>query len=107
MISHKCPEIQAARQLALSFRELIRQRRPEQLDSWLLTAEESGIPAFKNFVQGLRRDYPAVKAALTDEWSNGQVEGQVNRLKFIKRQMYGRAKFDLLRRRVLGIPSPT
>jgi transposase len=50
---------------------------------------------------GLRRDLSAVRAALTSEWSNGQTEGQVNRLKLIKRQMYGRAKLDLLRQRVL------
>ena len=53
------------------------------------------------FATGLKTDYHAVKAALTTDWSNGQVEGQVNRLKLLKRQMYGRAKFDLLRQRVL------
>ena len=56
------------------------------------------------FRLGLRQDYDAVKAALIYDWSNGQVEGQVNRLKTIKRQMYGRANFDLLRQRVLGPP---
>jgi transposase len=55
----------------------------------------------RNFAQSLMRDYDAVKAALTFEWSNGPVEGQVNRLKLIKRPMYGRAEFDLLRQRVL------
>jgi transposase len=52
----------------------------------------------------LRKDYAAVKAALTYEWSQGQVEGQVNRLKLIKREMYGRANFDLLRKKVIGAP---
>ena len=55
----------------------------------------------KNFASGLQQDYDAVKAAVSLKWSNGQVEGQVNRLKTIKRQMYGRVSFQLLRRRVL------
>ena len=55
----------------------------------------------RTFATGLKSDYDAVKAGLTTTWSNGQLEGQVNRLKLIKRQMYGRAKFDLLRQRVL------
>lgn len=53
------------------------------------------------FAAGIRQDYAAVQAALATHWSNGQTEGQVNRLRFLKRQMYGRANFDLLRRRVL------
>jgi transposase len=56
----------------------------------------------QGFVQGLCRDYAAVTAALTVEWSNGQTEGQVNRLKLIKRKMYGRANFDLLQLCVLS-----
>ncbi len=64
-------------------------------------AAASGLAEMRGFVAGLRRDLAAVKAALTYEWSNGQVEGQVNRLKMIKRMMYGRANFDLLRQRVL------
>jgi transposase len=58
----------------------------------------------QTFAKGLRQDYAAIHVALTFTWSNGQTEGQVNRLKFIKRQMYGRAKFDLLRIRVLSSP---
>ena len=54
------------------------------------------------FVRSLRKDYEAVKAALSYEWSQGQVEGQITRLKLIKRQMYGRANFDLLKQRVLA-----
>ena len=56
---------------------------------------------FRTFATGLKSDYDAVEAGLTTPWSNGQLEGQVNRLKLIKRQMYGRANFDLLRQRVL------
>jgi transposase len=55
----------------------------------------------QTFAAGLQRDYAAVRAALSEPWSNGQTEGQVTRLKLLKRQMYGRAKFDLLRQRVL------
>ena len=73
-------------------------------DEWLEDAGQSEFAKLRNFASGLRRDYQAVKAAFDSDWSNGQVEGQVNRLKTIKRQMYGRAKFDLLRARVLGPP---
>jgi transposase len=59
---------------------------------------------FRNFAKGLRRDERAVRAAMKVEWSNGQTEGQVNRLKLLKRQMYGRAKFDLLRARASCTP---
>jgi transposase len=60
-----------------------------------------GVRAVETFAQGLAKDGRAVRAALTTPWSNGQTEGQVTKLKLLKRQMYGRASFDLLRRRVL------
>lgn len=82
------------------FQELVRNRNTELFDQWLSEAETLSTK-YKNFVKGLRQDYKAVRAALESRWSNGQTEGQVNRLKFIKRQMYGRANFDLLRARVL------
>jgi transposase len=88
-------------QLAQSFREIIEDRQSEQLDKWLQKAESSEIEEFERFAASLRADYAAVKAALIFSWSNGQVEGQVNRLKLIKREMYGRASFGLLRKRVL------
>jgi transposase len=69
--------------------------------SWLNDALKSGVPAVTTFAVGLQQDAAAVKAALTKPWSNGQTEGQVNKLKLLKRQTFGRAKFDLLRRRVL------
>jgi transposase len=87
--------------LAQSFREMIENRQSEKLDEWLEHAVESHIVEFERFADSLQTDYAAVKAALIYPWSNGQVEGQVNRLKTIKRQMYGRASFKLLRRRVL------
>jgi transposase len=92
-------DIQPALQLVEEFIDLVRHRLSTALDDWLMRAAQ--IPALRCFVNGIRRDYAAVYAALSTQWSNGQVEGQVNRLKFIKRQGYGRAKFDLLRRRVL------
>ena len=97
------PEIEAALELTQAFARMIRQRQPDALDLWLDRAAHSASAPLRAFAAGIQRDYAAVKAALTVEWSNGQVEGQVNRLKFIKRQMYGRANFDLLRQRVLCV----
>ena len=71
------------------------------LKSWLDEAASCGIQALETFTAGLRQDEAAIRAALTMPWSSGQAEGQINKLKLIKRQMYGRAKFDLIRRRVL------
>ncbi len=99
------PLAENARRLAHTFREMISNRQHDCLDDWLLQAESSQIVEFVRFAASLRSDYKAIKAALTYSWSNGQVEGQVNRLKLIKRQMYGRAGFLLLRKRVLG-PAP-
>ncbi len=72
-----------------------------ELDAWLAEAGKCGVPTMETFAAGLAKDADAIRAALTTPWSNGQTEGQVNRLKTIKRQMYGHASFDLLRRRVL------
>jgi transposase len=71
------------------------------LKIWLADAGASGVPAIETFAAGLQGDSGAINAALATSWSNGQTEGQVNRLKLIKRQMFSRASFDLLRRRVL------
>jgi transposase len=97
-------EVELAIDLAQSFATLVRQHREEPFDPWLERAKASPLPSFRSFAAGIRHDYAAVRAALSLPWSNGQVEGQVNRLKFLKRQMYGRAKFDLLRIRVLLVP---
>ena len=96
--------IEQAAVLSQRFLEMIRERQAEALDGWLADAEACGIKELRNFAHSLRRDYAAVKAALTSPWSNGQSEGHVNRLKMIKRSMYGRAGFDLLRSRVLYAP---
>jgi hypothetical protein len=96
-----CPQANTASQLARRFKNMTDNLKRKQLDHWLRMALESEITSIKNFAKGLQRDLSAVKAAVSLEWSNGQVEGQVNRLKNIKRQMYGRASFQLLRKRVL------
>jgi transposase len=94
-------EIAEAIALTQDFTEIVRQRQPGQLEPWLERATASGLQAFKSFANGLRADYAAVKAGVTLSWSTGPVEGQINRLKMLKRQMYGRAHMDLLRQRVL------
>jgi transposase len=95
----------AVDRLARQFIQLVKERRSNDLDQWLADVAASGIKALKSFANGLRGDLAAVRNALSMSWSNGQTEGQINRLKFIKRQMYGRAKLDLLRKRVLYQPS--
>jgi transposase len=80
---------------------LVRQRDEKGLSDWLSSALESDVTEMKSFATGLLKDESAVRAALSLEWSNGPVEGQVNRLKFVKRLMYGRGGFTLLRARVL------
>ncbi|WP_414637326.1 transposase [Actinophytocola sp.] len=76
-------------------------RHGERLDSWMAKVEADDLPHLHRFVPGLKRDYPAVLNGLTLPHSSGAVEGNVNRIKMIKRQMYGRAGFDLLRKRIL------
>lgn len=100
----KCPKAEIARKLALAFRAIFEQKDAKALPDWIQQAKKSGITALDNFAAGLESDFEAVEAAATYSWSNGQVEGQVNRLKMIKRQMYGRAGFDLLRKRVIFNP---
>lgn len=86
---------------ATSAPSLISPCQGERLDAWIEQAQDSGIDELRRFAMGLLTDHAAVQAGLTHVWSNGAVEGHVNRLKLLKRQMYGRANFDLLRRRVV------
>ena len=95
------PQIEKAKGLAQEFSRIVRERVPDQFNGWLRAAVQSELQEFVSFARGLSKDYEAVINALRHEWSNGQLEGQVNRLKLIKRMMYGRASFDLLRARVL------
>ena len=87
--------------LARQFVRLVKDRQSHDLDQWLVDVAASSIKALTTFANGIRADLAAVRNALQLSCSNGQTEGQINRLKFIKRQMYGRAKLDLLRKRVL------
>lgn len=99
------PDIRKGREIVVAFRHLISHRQAAKLTAWMQEAQQSNLTELENFVMVLRRDEAAVRAAATSEWSNGQTEGQINRLKFLKRQMFGRAKFDLLKARVLHQPT--
>jgi transposase len=94
-------ELAGAYMLCQHFAVILRERKAEDLKQWLRCARASQIPELQGFAKSIQQDYPAVYAACSQSWSQGQVEGHVNRLKCIKRQLYGRAKFDLLRRRML------
>jgi transposase len=91
----------AAYALAKGFGRLVRERDHLALAPWLERAEKSELPELRAFAAGIRRDHAAVEQMLLTPWSSGQAEGRVDRLKLLKRQMYGRANFDLLRKRVL------
>ena len=95
------PDLETAYQLVKEFLHMVRELRGERLEEWLDKVEASHLQAFQSFVTGVQQDKDAVIAGLTLAWSNGPVEGQVNRLKLIKRSMYGQADLDLLKRRVL------
>lgn len=96
-------DINTTYELAQRFFKMIRQRQVDQLDTWLQDCEQSGIPDLQTFAEGLRREYSAMKGALSFSYSNGPVEGQINKLKYIKRSMYGRGSFELLRQRFLQV----
>jgi transposase len=97
-------KVAEAYDLGQRFTKMVRERQHESLLPWLEDVARSKIDALTGFANGIKQDLAAVTNALSLPWSNGQTEGQVNRLKLIKRQMYGRANFDLLRRRVLARP---
>jgi len=86
--------------LTQAFATMVREQRGERLSAWIAATEASEITEMRGFARGLTPDLAAVSAGLTLPWSNGQTEGQINRLKMLKRQMYGRANIDLLRQRV-------
>ena len=95
------PHVETAYQLVAKFLRMVRERTGEQLTAWLAEVQASQLQAFDSFVTGVQQDQDAVLAGLTLPWSNGPLEGNVNRLKLLKRSMYGRANFDLLKLRVL------
>ena len=94
------PKLIETLELARGFASLVRQHQEDQLTPWLERAGHSNYVLWRNFAEGLKQDEKAVRAALRFSWSNGKTEGHVNRLKYVKRLMYGRANDDLLRKRV-------
>ncbi|GAA2997437.1 ISL3 family transposase [Streptomyces lactacystinicus] len=96
-----CPELDTAAGLVTSFAEMLTRLEGERLTEWITEAMTSGLPGISTFAVGLNSDYDAVHAGLTTHWNSGPVEGAVNRIKMLKRQMFGRAGFTLLRKRVL------
>lgn len=94
------PELVFARSAIGEFQSMIRSRKPHRLDNWLEEAKGSLVGSFAG---GVEKDLAAVRNAITSPWSNGQTEGQITRLKLVKRQMYGRAKLDLLQARLIGV----
>jgi transposase len=99
----KCEPVRTTTELARKFKEIVGARDPEAMQRWTEQATKSEIATeIQAFAEGLIRDWPSIKAAIELPWSNGRAEGHVNRIKLIKRKMYGRANFDLLRIRVLA-----
>ena len=103
MREHPAP-VDAAYTVARAFWRLFHEPGELTLATWLVEAESGSLPESKRFSKSLRSDYEAAKQAATSPWSSGQVEGQVKRLKLIKRPMYGRVGFALLRQLVIGLP---
>ncbi|MCP2275737.1 transposase [Nocardia amikacinitolerans] len=95
------PDLAALTGHVRAFAEIMTQRRGRDLERWMAAVDADDQPALHSFVRGLRRDQDAVTAGLTMQWSSGTVEGHVNRIKMLKRQMLGHAKTDLLRKRIL------
>jgi hypothetical protein len=103
ILKRRCPGFAAMRHLVLSFRGILCGGKTSSLKRWAEKAEASGLEAIRGFVRHLKKDWAAVQNAVKQPWSNGPVEGHINRLKTLKRQMYGRAKFELLRARTLPL----
>jgi transposase len=103
LIQQASPTAAAAYRLAQAFMQMLREQTGQHLDAWLEEAEASHLPEFQSFAQGIHQDKAAVQAGLTLPWSTGPLEGHVNRLKLLKRSMYGRARLPLLRARVLHV----
>ena len=95
------PMLVEARDVIANFQTMIRTRLPSDLDPWLERASSSLVASFAS---GVTKDISAIRAAISLPWSNGETEGQITKLKLVKRQMYGRGKLDLLEARVVGLP---
>jgi transposase len=100
-IEQSVPMLADAHAVVGRFHAMVRKRAEVELESWIDESKRSLIGSFAN---GIANDKGAVHAAITQPWSNGQVEAQITKLKLVKRQMYGRAKLDLLQARLIGAP---
>lgn len=100
-LARQHPLLAALHDIIHGLRRMIPTKQATSFDDWLSTCADSGIAALQRFADHLQQDRPAVVAAISSPWSNGQTAGQVNKLKMLKRQMYGRANLDLLRARIL------
>jgi len=100
-ILDRCPELQAASEQVRGFAAMITDLTGENLPQWIAAARDTGLPGIASFAKGLEQDLDAVTNGLTMQWNSGPVEGRVNHIKMIKRQMFGRASLPLLRKRVL------
>ncbi|MFF8618794.1 ISL3 family transposase [Streptomyces sp. NPDC015350] len=97
----RCPELTAAHRLVRSFAEILSTRTGQHLKDWVVSVQAEELPGLHSFATGLEKDWDAVVQGLTSHWNSGPVEGRVNHIKMVKRQMFGRAKLPLLRKRVL------
>jgi transposase len=97
----RCPELQAASDQVRAFAAMLTQLTGQDLPQWISGARDAGLPGISSFAKGLQQDLDAVTQGLTTRWNSGPVEGRVNHIKMIKRQMFGRAGLPLLRKRVL------
>ncbi|MEF9446497.1 ISL3 family transposase, partial [Escherichia coli] len=102
LMCEKEPELKIAQQLVLEFYRILKTQNKSQLSSWFTRVHESGSAELRRVAAGMEADAAAICEAISSRWSNGVVEGHVNRLKMLKRQMYGRAGFELLRQRVMS-----
>src|SRR5690606_35803154 len=103
MVLEASPSAREAYSLLQEFRRILTERRAAALRSWLEQAARSSLAPLRGFARSLEQDMDAVMNALTYPWSNGRVQGYINKLKLLKRQMYGRAGIDLLKRRFLAM----
>jgi transposase len=103
-LKQSSPSFTAMRRFAMRFRGILRSGKLDRLDQWLREASRCGIKAIHRFARTVGHDLAAMRNASTECWSNGPVEGQINRLKMLKRAMYGRAGVELLRARLMPFP---
>ncbi len=100
-LRHRDPDLDRLAHHVTAFAVMMTGRHGERLDDWIATVEQDSLTPMASFAHNLRRDYDAIRNGLTLPHNSGPVEGTINRLKMIKRQMFGRANLDLLRKRLL------